>query len=128
MLLIEDDFDIQQMLQYFVRQTGADLQILDNGRDAMTYIESSPVPNLVLLDRNLPGCRGEKVLKLIRSDQHWQQVPVIVLSAITDPADIRKVLNSGANAYVTKPFAPMGLIQQMRQEIARLSANQRVMS
>lgn len=94
------------------------------GSDALEYLTRTGVyadaevdrPGLVLLDLNLPGIKGEKVLTQIKEDPALKTIPVIVMTSSRDPADIEACYTAGANSYVTKPVDLEGFMEA----IARL--------
>jgi DNA-binding response OmpR family regulator len=78
----------------------------------------SEMPDLILLDVNMPGKDGLEVLREIRSDPTLQHIPVIMLTAArVDPADMRAGLNLGADDYVTKPFDRRELLARIRTKL-----------
>jgi CheY-like chemotaxis protein len=83
---------------------GRDLVIAADGREALDVLQSGqPLPSLVLLDLNLPGVSGKRVLEDIRADPRLRLLPVVVLSTSNAPADIAFAYENKANAYVRKP-------------------------
>ena len=70
-------------------------------------------PDLILLDLNLPGRSGFDVLETVRNESAFQEVPIVVVSSSENPEDIRRVYESLANAYVTKPADPDEYIQMI---------------
>ena len=83
---------------------GEDLVVVEDGQQALDALQSGrPLPGLVLLDLNLPGVSGKRVLEDIRADPRLAQLPVVVLSTSNAPADIAFAYRNKANAYVRKP-------------------------
>jgi CheY-like chemotaxis protein len=83
---------------------GKDLVLAADGRAALDLLQSGkPLPSLVLLDLNLPGVSGHKVLEDIRADPRLAQLPVVVISTSNSPADVSFAYGHRANAYVRKP-------------------------
>lgn len=83
-----------------------------DGEEALDYLhqrgafsdkEKSPLPNLILLDLNLPIVDGHEVLSKIKSDKRLRKIPVIVLTTSSDEKDIESCYELGANSYVQKP-------------------------
>ena len=109
-LLVEDNADISKLLQFYLNQVGAQVTAIADGREALSYIEASDPPDAVVLDRKLPGCPGQHVLRKIRVTPAWSQVPVIGLSANSDASGIEEFESLGANSYIIKPFLPAKLI------------------
>ncbi|WP_204122931.1 response regulator transcription factor [Lacticaseibacillus mingshuiensis] len=98
-LVVEDHEDIQALLKQVLSDQYQVAQAF-SGSEALTVFDTAK-PDLVLLDLMLPTIDGDSVLKLIR---RHSQVPVIVLTAITDKQRTVALLKNGANDYLTKPF------------------------
>lgn len=105
-LLVEDLDSDAVLLREALRETGLgqDLVCVGDGKEALDLLHSGgPLPQLVLLDLNLPGVSGREVLRDIRSDPHLQELPVVVLTTSISPADVADAYRNHANAYVRKP-------------------------
>ncbi len=85
------------------------ISIARNGWDAMQYLERKPgyenviMPDLILLDVNLPKLNGHEVLMKIKSSEHLRHIPVIMLTTSSSEADIYKAYKNHVNCYITKP-------------------------
>jgi CheY-like chemotaxis protein len=85
------------------------LHVVSNGEDAISFLRKegayteAPVPDLVLLDLNLPGMHGRDVLAAVKEDPHLQTIPVVVLTTSEAEEDVLRSYRLHANAYVTKP-------------------------
>ena len=102
---------------YLVREAlaehglAADLEVVEDGRDAIARIRGegryaqAPVPDVVLLDLNLPRCDGRDVLRAIRENPATAKVPVAVLTSSDSPRDRADVAELAADRYVLKPFS-----------------------
>jgi DNA-binding response OmpR family regulator len=82
---------------------GLELRTADHGLEATALAEERP-PDLLLLDLNLPDISGEEVLRRLRARAETVDVPVLVLSADSTARNIDRLLQSGADAYLTKPL------------------------
>ncbi len=103
------------------------IQRCEDGEEALDYLhqrnrysraESSPRPDLILLDLNLPGTDGRDVLEEIKKDPELRTIPVIVLTTSSDDKDINKCYQAGANSYIQKPVDLQGFftaIQRLRE-------------
>lgn len=125
-LLVEDNADLAEGIEYNLRLEGYDVRIADNGRIAVEQAKSWK-PDLVLLDLMLPEMDGYQVLRHIR--QGDRQVPVIILSARGEEADKVRGFKLDADQYVTKPFSIVELLERIAallRRSARPSAEQPV--
>ena len=109
-LLIEDNkADILLMQKALVKtDLKTSITVIRNGDDAIKYltnniIEHNNIPNLILLDLNLPKKDGFEVLKEIKSNNNLKRIPVIILTASSSKEDINKAYDMSANSYIVKP-------------------------
>lgn len=110
-LLVEDNLgDILLTQEAFKRsQVSVDIHSVMDGEQAIDYLNregefvTATVPDLVLLDLNLPKKNGKEVLKFIKTDDKLKTIPVIILSTSTSRCDVQKVYELAANSYVNKP-------------------------
>ncbi|MGZ8414794.1 MAG: response regulator [Gemmatirosa sp.] len=100
-LVVEDQHDLAEALAYNLRHAGYLVECARDGRDALLMVRQR-VPDLILLDLNLPHVDGFAVLERLRGDGLW--IPVLILSARGAPADKVEGFRLGADDYVTKPF------------------------
>jgi DNA-binding response OmpR family regulator len=71
-------------------------------------------PDLILLDRMLPDKDGLEVCRLFKNGADTKEIPIVFLSARSDPADIRAGMEAGASGYITKPFDPVVLADRIK--------------
>ncbi len=116
-LLVEDDPTIREMTQLALQRDGF---VVDTAGDGATGLSAfrSHAPDLVLLDVMLPGVDGVSVCRTIREGS---VVPIVMLTARTDPIDVVLGLEAGADDYVTKPFEPSILAARLRAVLRRVA-------
>jgi len=110
-LLVEDDPDDVELTRRALMEHKLilNLDVVGDGEDAMRYLHRQPpyadklLPDLILLDLNLPRLDGREVLAQIRADEHLRSLPVVVLTTSTDDEDVLKAYNLNANCFITKP-------------------------
>lgn len=112
-LLIEDDpGDADLIAIVFQRQRETiQLKIVDDGEEAIAYLRQTAhevLPDLILLDLNLPGKSGREVLQAIKTDEQLKQIPVVILTGSKAPEEVLTSYKLGANAYLTKPVGLAG--------------------
>lgn len=113
-LLVEDnEADVKLTRLHFARSKLANqLHVASTGEEAIEYLKGTnghPVPDLVLLDLNLPGISGHEVLEFIKEDDRLRSIPVVVLTSSQAEADVQNSYRLHANAFVTKPVTLEGL-------------------
>ena len=114
-LVVEDDRDIADSLELFLRSDGHRTERAHDGRRALELVQNAR-PDLVLLDLGLPELDGLEVLKAIRARS---DLPVIVVTARREEVDELIGLGLGADDYVTKPFAPRSLMARVKAVLRR---------
>jgi two-component system response regulator MtrA len=112
-LVVDDDPALAEMIGIVLRADGFDPLFCDDGAAAVGVFAESQ-PDLVLLDLMLPGIDGIEVCRLIRAESG---VPIIMLTAKGDTADVVRGLESGADDYVVKPFNPKELVARIRTRL-----------
>lgn len=117
-LIIEDDPEIQEMLQYAFAKEGWKLVQAATGEDGLKALRAGNI-DAVILDIMLPGMDGFKTLKKIREDEHSRSLPVIMCTARGEEADIVAGLELGADDYVVKPYSPRVLAARIRAGLRR---------
>jgi len=109
-LVVDDDRVIQQLLEVNLELEGYEVVgTASDGREALDKIAKLK-PDLVILDIMMPKMDGMAVCRHLKADPETAKIPVILLSARAQDMDIRDGLDIGANAYLTKPFDPVELI------------------
>lgn len=112
-VVVDDDLELLKLMAMLMRRIGAEAQTFLNGREALIYLKAQ-VPDLIVIDLMLPDVEGLEILRQIRAQSRFDAVPVLILSAKADPLTIRKGLDSGADAYITKPYIANSLIDRVR--------------
>jgi len=113
-LMAEDDADDRLLVQDAFAECGASdtVRFVADGQELVDYLLrrgkyekpcTSPRPDLILLDLNMPRKDGREALKEIRSHRELRQVPVVVFTTSRADSDIERVYELGANSFITKP-------------------------
>jgi DNA-binding response OmpR family regulator len=109
-LIVEDEKKMAQFLMMELEHEGYEVQVVYNGREAMELIQSDTF-DVILLDIMLPGINGMEVCRRVRQ---FSEVPIIMVTAKADVTDRVMGLDTGANDYLTKPFAIEELLARIR--------------
>jgi CheY-like chemotaxis protein len=104
-LFAEDNEDHAFLIRRSLSSVGAELTHVADGEDAIGRLEAweGPLPDLVLLDMNMPRLSGLEVLERIRASSRYDRVPVVIFSTSRLPADLARAYAARANSYVAKP-------------------------
>jgi len=120
-LVVEDEDDIRELLRYNLAKEGYRVVWAASGEEALKAVRVS-LPDLVLLDLMLPGLDGLEVCRSLKQDPHTRNLPIVMLTAKGEEADIVAGLELGADDYVTKPFSLRVLLARLRAVRRRRSA------
>jgi len=121
-LVVEDEEDIRELVRYNLLKEGYQVAGVRSGEDALSAVEAKP-PDLILLDLMLPGLDGMSVCRKLKANPQTASIPVVMLTAKGEEADIVAGLNMGADDYVTKPFSPKVLLARVRAVFRRAAAD-----
>lgn len=117
-LIVDDEADIRDTLQYSLRREGYDVAAAQSGEQALELLRRTR-PDVVLLDLMLPGMDGLDVCRRIKGSPDFAQIPVIMLTARSEDADIVTGLELGADDYITKPFSPRVVSARVKAMLRR---------
>jgi two-component system phosphate regulon response regulator PhoB len=117
-LVIEDEADIRQVLDYNLRTAGHDVIVVERGREGLLAAREQR-PDLVLLDLMLPDVSGTEVCRAIKDDPSTRTTPVVMLTARAEEIDRVVGFEIGADDYVTKPFSVRELVLRIRAVLRR---------
>jgi len=116
--VIEDDPDITEVLRFNLEREGFKVQCSADGEEGLSHAERAK-PDLVLLDLMLPGMNGLEVCREMRKRERTLDVPVVMITAKGEEADIVVGLEMGADDYLVKPFSPRELVARIRSVLRR---------
>ncbi|MFS0712611.1 MtrAB system response regulator MtrA [Microbacterium sp. 2P01SA-2] len=118
-LVVDDDTALAEMIGIVLRTEGFDTVFCADGAAAVDTWRSEK-PDLILLDLMLPGMDGIEICTQVRAESG---VPIIMLTARTDTADVVRGLESGADDYIVKPFNPKELVARIRTRLRPANAS-----
>ncbi|NQX63117.1 response regulator transcription factor [Paenibacillus qinlingensis] len=114
-LVVDDDIDIQEAIEIYLRGEGMEVSKANNGLEALLLLEEKEF-HLIILDIMMPKMDGIQATFKIRENCN---VPILMLSAKTEDMDKIMGLNVGADDYLTKPFNPLELIARVKSQLRR---------
>lgn len=120
-LVVEDDPDIAELLRYYLERASHDVDVLSQGQAALARIRDRR-PELVILDRMLPGMDGLEICRQLRATPESADILVIMVTARAEESDRIVGLELGADDYITKPFSLRELAARVRAVLRRPSA------
>ena len=117
-LVIEDEPDILEVIQYNLEREGHKVVVCRNGEQGLSRIRTDN-PDLVILDLMLPGMDGVEVCRQVKADPVTRSIPLIMVTAKSEESDIVLGLGIGADDYITKPFSPRELVARVKVVLRR---------
>lgn len=117
-LIVEDEADIANLIQFHIAREGYTAQIAASGRLALEAVEQNK-PDLIILDIMLPDLDGLEVCRKIKRSPDTATIPILMVSARGEESDIVVGLELGAEDYVTKPFSPRVLMARVKAVMRR---------
>lgn len=120
-LVVDDEEDILELVKYNLEREGFQITCAQSGEKAIEATRQEP-PNLIVLDLMLPGIDGLEVARRLKQRQKTAGIPIVMLTAKGEEADIVTGLELGADDYMTKPFSPLVLIARIKAVLRRQSA------
>ena len=116
-LILEDEPAVQTLLKKQLQANGFKVTIASDGLDGLMKLEQLQ-PDLMICDVMMPNLDGIEFVRAIKNNQLTQKIPVIFLTAKTDPRSMIEGINVGARFYVTKPFQIDDLLTKVRRALA----------
>lgn len=117
-LVVDDEEDILELLRYNLLREGYNVSCAASGEEALRLAQSE-IPDLLVQDLMLPGIDGLEVTKILKNDSRTRDIPIVMLTAKGEEADIVTGLELGADDYITKPFSPRVLVARVRAVLRR---------
>ena len=119
-LVVDDEEDILELVRYNLTKEGFNVLCASTGEEGLNAAKSK-LPDLIILDLMLPGIDGLDVARSLKSEKNTKDIPVIMLTAKGEEADIVTGLELGADDYISKPFSPRILIARVKAVLRRRS-------
>lgn len=102
-LVIEDERELVKVLQIRLEAAGYDVLAAYDGQEGLAKAQKEK-PDLIILDLMLPKIDGYKICRMLKFDEKYKQIPIIILTARAQKSDEKTAYETGADAYITKPF------------------------
>ncbi len=120
--VVDDEPDIIHLVTIHLKKAGYSVDSFLNGSSLLKSLPTS-IPDLVILDLMLPDLDGFDVCRMMKSNQSYESIPIIMLTAKGQEADKVTGLELGADDYLTKPFSPRELLARVKAVLRRTSAS-----
>ncbi len=118
-VILEDQQDINDLIAIHLKQNNFDYVQFFSGKDFLKYLSNNNTFHLLILDLMLPEVDGIEILKRMKDDQSYKNIPVIILTAKSDESDKIVGLELGSDDYITKPFSVKELVARIKVILKR---------
>lgn len=119
-MVVDDDPLVRGLLHAVLQDARYDLVEARDGMEALSLVQDDP-PDVVILDVMMPGVSGYEVCRLMREDPRMRGAAIVILTARDTPKDRAEAAHAGADAYFTKPFSPLELLEAVMDAPVRRS-------
>lgn len=120
-LIVDDESDVREMLAFTLKKQNFETIDAEDSHTALIKLGET-LPDLILLDWMLPDISGVDLARRLKSDERYQDIPIIMLTARGEEDDKIRGLDAGADDYITKPFSPRELGARINAVLRRTSA------
>ena len=117
-LVVDDEVDLVETIRFPLEMEGFNVLVSYNGEDALNQARKEN-PDLILLDLMLPKLDGYKVCRLLKFDERYKHIPILMLTAKTQEKDKLLGKETGANEYITKPFDIDELMKKVKVYLSK---------
>jgi len=117
-LIVDDEVDLVETVRFSLETEGYQVLVSYNGEDALNQARKES-PDLILLDLMLPKLDGYKVCRLLKFDDRYKHIPILMLTAKTQEKDMALGMETGANEYITKPFEMDDLLKKVKTYLSK---------
>ncbi len=113
-LLVDDEKDLVDTVSFRLKASGYDVVTAYDGQEALTKTRLEK-PDLIVLDLMLPKMDGYKVCRMLKFDERYKDIPIVMFTARVQDSDKKMGEEVGADAYITKPFDPQNLLSKVKE-------------
>lgn len=118
-MVAEDDPEISYLLGFLLSRQGYEVSSANDGRAALALINETPEPfAMAIFDIMMPYADGFALIDAVRTRDGWSRMPILMLTAKSQEADIVRALETGADDYMVKPFQPGELIARVKRMVS----------
>ncbi|HXX34906.1 MAG TPA: response regulator [Thermodesulfobacteriota bacterium] len=117
-LVVDDEVDLVETVRFPLEIEGYHVLVAYDGEDALSQARKEN-PDLILLDLMLPKLDGYKVCRLLKFDERYKHIPILMLTAKTQEKDKVIGMETGANEYITKPFDIDSLLKTVKEYLGK---------
>jgi len=117
-LIVEDSPTQAEKLRYILEEKGYQIKVAKNGRQALDCLNKY-LPTLVISDIVMPEVNGYELCKCIKTDARIRDIPVILMTTLTNKEDVFEALACGADSFITKPYSEIYILNQIEEFLTK---------
>ncbi|WP_240770570.1 response regulator [Nocardioides sp. GY 10127] len=121
-LIIDDSRTMRAIIARIVKELGFETSEAENGQEALDLLEDGLVPDICLIDWNMPLMDGYTFVTRVRQDPKWRNVTLMMVTTESEHSQIVRALAAGAHEYLIKPFTPDSIVEKL--ELLGLAAQE----
>jgi two-component system chemotaxis response regulator CheY len=112
-LVIDDSRAMRQILARIMKGAGYEIAEAGNGKEALEVLESGPLPDIALVDWNMPEMNGLEFVTAVRARDEWRSMSMMMVTTESEQGQIVRALAAGAHEYLIKPFTPDAIFDKL---------------
>lgn len=112
-LVVDDNLQNLELLQAYLEDLNAEIRVAHDGVEAVAAVESKQ-PDIILLDVMMPRMSGYQVCVKLKGNPETRDIPIIMVTALNEIADVERAVDSGANDFLTKPVNKLELVTRVK--------------
>lgn len=116
-LVVDDSPTIRKFITIALKVKGFEILSASDGMEALELLPNESI-DLVITDLNMPNIDGFNLIERIRTNDNFQDTPIIVMSNLSDAEDIQRAMNLGANSYIVKPFDQNNITKEVAKYLS----------
>ncbi len=113
-LIVDDSRPIRRIEGEILKELGFETSDACHGKEALDRLQNGPLPDVVLVDWNMPEMNGLEFIKAVRGDARYSGLIILMVTTETETDQMLRALSAGADEYLMKPFQKDGLIDKLR--------------
>ncbi|MGE0758146.1 MAG: response regulator [Pirellulaceae bacterium] len=113
-LIVDESRPIRRIESHILQELGFATAEVSNGREALEWLDRFPMPDIGLVDWNMPEVNGLEFIQTVRKDRRFDGMTLLMITAETEPEQMLRALTAGADEYLMKPFQKENLIEKLQ--------------
>ena len=113
-LIVDDSRPIRRIEGEILKELGFEMSDACNGKEALKLLQTSPLPDVVLVAWNMPEMNGLEFIKAVRNDSSYAEMAILMVTTETESEQMLRALTAGADQYLMKPFQRESLVDKLR--------------